>query len=84
MSLYQIEVNDEEVKKQIQDILNNVFQQAMRQKYTGCLPTIKDAVKDLIYSHKDEIIDKVVSKAVAEIVRKGIPKLIERFAAEEN
>ena len=37
------------------------------------------AVRELIYSHKDEIIDKVVSRATTEIVKKGIPKLIERF-----
>ncbi len=39
---------------------------------------IADAVKDLVYSHKDEIIEKVVDRATREIVRKGLPKLLER------
>lgn len=42
------------------------------------LTSFAAAVKDLVYSHKDEIIDKVVDRAVKEMVRKGLPKLLER------
>ena len=36
------------------------------------------AVKDLVYSNKYEIIGKVVDRVIKEIVRKGLPKLLER------
>ena len=39
---------------------------------------IAAAVKDLVYLHKDEIIDKVVDRAMKEIVRKELPRLLER------
>jgi beta-xylosidase len=35
-----------------------------------------------VYSRKDEIIDRIVDKAVKELVRKGLPKLLERMDAE--
>lgn len=37
------------------------------------------AVKAYIYSNKDEIIERVVERASREIVRKGLPKLIENI-----
>lgn len=40
---------------------------------------IKAAIKDMIYSQKDEIIEKVIERASKEIVRKGLPKLMEKF-----
>ena len=44
---------------------------------------IKQLIKEIIYSRKDEIIEKVIDKATAEIVRKGMPKLIERMTKNE-
>lgn len=37
------------------------------------------AIKQYIYSKKDEVIEKVIDKAAVEIVKKGLPKLIERI-----
>ncbi len=39
---------------------------------------IGEAVKKYIYSEKDQIIEKVVDRASKELVRKGLPELIER------
>ena len=50
----------------------------MNHKYSNTGHIIAAAVKDLVYSNKDEIIDKVVDRAVKEIVRKGLPKLLEK------
>lgn len=36
------------------------------------------AVKAYIYSRKEEIIEKCVNRAAAELVPKGLPKLLER------
>ena len=77
MSQYIIEIDDKSVTDQINGIINAVFKREINNKYgeTGC--EISRAVKDIVYSHKDEIIDKVVDRAVKEIVRKGLPKLLE-------
>ena len=45
----------------------------------GIRKGVEQAVKDYVYSHKDEIIKKCVAQASAELVRKGLPKLIERM-----
>lgn len=79
MSYYTIDINDEVVTKQISDILNTIFNNEMHRKYSVTGDVIAMAVKELIYSNKDEIIDKVVDRAVKEIVRKGMPKLLERM-----
>lgn len=41
------------------------------------------AIKQYIYSNKDAIIDRVIDRATAEIVRKGMPKLIDKMM-EDN
>ena len=79
MSYYTIEVNDDNVTKQISDILNTIFNNEMHRKYSVTGDVIATAVKELVYSHKDEIIEKIVDMAVKELVRKGMPKLLERM-----
>ena len=78
MSIYQISIDDDVIIEQINNILNTVLMEQMNHKYSNTGHIIAAAVKDLVYSHKDEIIDKVVDRAVKEIVRKGLPKLLEK------
>jgi hypothetical protein len=47
----------------------------------GVRKGVEAAVKDYIYSHKEEIIEKCVARASAELERKGLPKLLERMEA---
>lgn len=49
----------------------------------GIREGVDKAVKDYIYANKDSIIEKCVARASAELVRKGLPKLIERMAPNE-
>lgn len=79
MSLYQIEVDDAKITEQINGIINAIFKQEINSKYSETGHEISAAVKDIVYSHKDEIIEKVVERATKEIVRKGLPKLLERI-----
>lgn len=44
----------------------------------GIREGVDKAIKQYIYSKKDAIIDRVVERAAVEIVKKGLPKLIER------
>ena len=46
----------------------------------GVRKSTEKAVKDYVYSRKDEIIEKVVARASAELVRKGLPILMERMS----
>ena len=78
MSLYTIEIDDKVVTDQINGIINAIFKREINNKYGETGHEISKAVKDIVYSHKDEIIDKVVDRAVKEIVRKGMPKLLEK------
>lgn len=84
MSLYQIEVNDKAIVDQVQGILNHILTREINYKYSESGREIASAVKDLVYSRKDEIIEKVVERASREIVKKGLPKLIEKFGGNEN
>lgn len=77
MSIYQIKLDDNAIIEQINGILNTIIREQINYKCSGTEPVIAAAVKDLVYSHKDEIIDKVVDRATKEIVRKGLPKLME-------
>lgn len=79
MSVYQIQIDDDVINEKVGSILNDVFLNEMHSRYSRTNGEISEAVRELVYSHKDEIIDKVVSRATTEIVKKGIPKLIERF-----
>lgn len=79
MSLYQIEVDDAKITEQINGIINAIFKREINSKYSETGHEISAAVKDIVYSHKDEIIEKVVERATKEIVRKGLPKLLERI-----
>ena len=67
MSIYQISIDDDAITEQINKIIDSVFRQQMNFKYSDTGHIIAAAVKDLVYSHKDEIIDKVVDRATKEL-----------------
>ena len=84
MSSYMIQIDDDAVTEQINNILNTIMNREIQRKHSQTGDVIAVAVKELVYSHKDEIIDKVVDRAVKEIVRKGMPKLLERMDGESQ
>lgn len=79
MSKYMIDIDDNAVTEQINNIINTIFNREIQYKYSCTGDVISAAVKELVYSHKDEIIDKVIDRAVKELTRKGLPKLLERY-----
>ena len=83
MSLYTIEINDEAIKEQVQGILNTICNHELNNRYSESGREISAAVKDLIYSRKDEIIEMVVDRATREIVKKGLPKLLDKFGVSD-
>lgn len=80
MSSYVIEIDDNAIVEQINSILETVLRRQMNNQYTETDYVIRDAVKDLVYSRKEEIIERVVDRAARELVKKGLPKLIERMS----
>lgn len=81
MSKFVIEIDESKIEEQIIAILDTILREQLRNRYSGAGGEISAAVKDMVYSHKKEIIDKCVEKASAELVRKGLPKLLERYEA---
>ena len=80
MSQYVIEIDEKVLHEKISAILNDALNRELIYRYSDTGRMISDAVKDLVYSQKDRIIELVVAKAAKEIVRKGLPKLLERSA----
>lgn len=50
-----------------------------REARIGIRDGVDKAIKQYIYSKKDSVIERVVERASLEIVRKGLPKLLERL-----
>lgn len=79
MAKYTIEIDETKIGEQICAILDSILAGQLRSKYTDSGKQISAAIKELVYSRKDEIIERIVDRASRELVRVGLPKLIERM-----
>lgn len=79
MSSYTIQIDDNAILEQINLILNTLVTSELQRRYSGSQDEIKACIKELIYERKDEILEMVVDRASKELVRKGLPKLLERM-----
>jgi hypothetical protein len=78
-----ITVNESDIEKLVVEKIAI----AMAREYTGesidakhgIRKGVEQAVKDYVYSRKDEIIERCVEQASFELVKKGLPKLIEKM-----
>lgn len=85
MSVYQITLDDKAIVEQINGILNEIVLREINNKYSVSGHEVSALVKEIVYSRKEEIIEKVVDRATKEIVRKGLPKLLEKdFSREQS
>lgn len=84
MSTYTIQIDDQVICDQINKILNEIIGRELYDRCSDSREAIALAIKDMIYSHKDEIIDKIIDKATTELVKKGLPRLLERIAKNET
>ena len=80
MSQYTIEIDDTAVYEQINRILDRIISNEISYRYSETGREVSLAVKDLVYSKKEEIIERVVERAAREIVKKGMPKLLDKFS----
>ena len=72
-----IEIDEDELQKAIIDMVAKECARAYfkRDEYKG----IEKAVKEVIYSQKEELLSRCVDKASSELTRKALPKLLEKL-----
>lgn len=74
-----VEIDD----KELQEVVTNMIARQLTVEWSTerqvLKQTVANAVKTVVYSQKEEIISMVVNRASAEIVRKGMPKLIDKL-----
>ena len=81
MSKYtiQTDIDEDLLLEEFTRVVNQVLSRTLGQETLKETGVMKQAIKEIVYSRKEEIVDRVVNKAAAEIVRKGMPKLIKKL-----
>lgn len=75
----EIEINDKELQSEMTRIIaSKLVSEYSADRHLMKL-TMADVIKEVIYSQKEEIISMVVNKSSVEIVKKGLPRLIEKL-----
>lgn len=72
-----IEIDEDELQKAIIDMIAKECARTYfkRDEYKG----IEKAVKEVVYSQKEELLSRCVDKASTELTRKALPKLLEKL-----
>ena len=83
MKELKIKIDDERIAKLVEEhiakeIVTGSYSWEGREAKRGIRDAMDKAVQKYLYSQKDKIIEKVVERATREIVKKGIPKLLEK------
>jgi hypothetical protein len=72
---YTIEVDDSEMELLFkQKYAENIVH--MSRETMEVRKAVSDAVRDVIYTNKDMIVDRAVNQAADELVRKGLKRLV--------
>ncbi|MBV4430696.1 hypothetical protein KM803_05015 [Clostridium tyrobutyricum] len=74
-----VEIDDKELQEEITSMIARKLTTSWSTERNLLKHTIADSVKEVVYSQKEEIINMVVNRASAEIVRKGMPKLVNKM-----
>lgn len=72
----------EMVEKQIAEAITSQYGKMANDKKIGLRSGIEKAVKSYIYDHKDEVVERCVKRASTELVRRGLPKLLDMCALD--
>lgn len=72
-------IDSEAVKKVVDQAIMRYVNAEVRRAEIFEKGAITVAIKDMIYSQKNEIIERVIERASREIVKKGLPKLMDKF-----
>lgn len=79
-----INIDDSEIERiaieKITDaIAENYYNRSFGEESRGRKEAVQKSVKEIIYSDKENLINRCVEKASRELVKKGLPKLIEKL-----
>lgn len=78
----ELEIDDSYIKELVAKELTNRIIENYHYEHTEAKYGVREgtdkAIKEYIYSRKDEIIEKVIDRASIEIVKKGMPKLFDK------
>jgi hypothetical protein len=85
MMKLEVNINESELKEIAcqmiaRDILTDRTSGLNHEARMGVREGIDKAVKQYIYAKKDEIIERVIEKASVEIVKKALPKLLDKLS----
>lgn len=72
-------IDPEAVKKVVDEAIMRYVNREVRKAEIYERGAVTVAIKDIIYSQKDKIIERVIERASKEIVKKGLPKLMDKF-----
>jgi hypothetical protein len=72
------------VEELIAEQMVSKYASMQRDAKCGVRQGVEKAVKSYVYSQKDDIIERCVKRASAELVRKGLPKLLEVAVKEHD
>jgi len=74
-----IDIDDKELREEVTNTIARKLTQTWSVERNVMKRTIADAVKEVVYSEKEFIIDMVINRATAEIVKKAMPKLLNKM-----
>ena len=79
-----INIDDSEIERiAIEKITDAIAENYNKRSYVeesrGRREAVQKSVKEIIYSDKENLINRCVEQASKELVRKGLPKLIEKL-----
>lgn len=84
----EIEIDNEYISELVsQEIARRIVAEhgyESREARIGIRDGMDKAIKQYIYSKKDAVIDRVVERASIEIVKKGLPKFLEKMGNQLN
>lgn len=78
----EFDISDEEVmgmvKKMVAErIVDDLFSDKCTYERNVLASMYKEVCREIIYQHKDEIVDKVVAQATVEVKKKAVQKMLE-------
>ena len=79
----EFEIDEKEIAESVKnEIVKQIMTNQMHWADYGVRDGIAEGVKQYVYTNKEAIIEKVTERASKEIIRKGIPRLLEKLKGD--
>ena len=83
-----IEIDEEYIAEIVsQEIAQKIMSERTyenREARLGIRDGVDKAIKQYVYSKKDEVIERIVKRATIEMVKKGMPKFLEEISRSKE